>query len=71
MPVGAGKYDDLCTEAREKTKATGAILIIIDGEKGSGFSVQGDLEILIKLPFLLENVAKQIRDDLENGSISN
>lgn len=71
MPVGAGKYDDLCTEAAKKTDAKGVIMIVLDGEKGSGFSIHATFEILIKLPELLENVAKQIRDDLENGSISN
>ncbi len=35
MAFGPGKYDDLCTEVREKAKAKGVLVIIIDGDKGS------------------------------------
>lgn len=42
MPEGPGKYDDLCTLVREKAKARGVLVAIIDGEYGQGFSVQGE-----------------------------
>ena len=61
MAYGAGKYDTLCTEVREKTSAKGAIVIILDGNLGSGFSMQADPETTATLPTLLENIAKQIR----------
>jgi hypothetical protein len=62
MPLGPGKYDDLCTFVREQTRAEAAFVIIINGKKGSGFSCQADIHALLKLPELLENIAKQIRE---------
>jgi hypothetical protein len=64
--VGAGKYDDLCTEARRKAKAEGAILIILNGEKGQGFSVQATLDVLVRLPQMLRHMA----DDIEKDAIT-
>ena len=40
MPYGPGKYDDVCTVVRETTNATGAIVIVLNGNQGSGFSCQ-------------------------------
>lgn len=64
MAAGPGKYDDLCTKVRDEANALGAIIIVINGEKGSGFSVQADLHTTLELPDLLENIAKQIRADV-------
>lgn len=64
MTIGPGKYDDLCTMVREKTGAAGAIVIVIGGERGSGFSCQGALELTTMLPDLLETMAHQMRRDL-------
>lgn len=57
-----GKYDNLCTLVREKSKAKGAIVIIFDGTKGHGFSVQAPPIILNDLPEILEDIAKTIRN---------
>lgn len=62
---GPGKYDGLLTEAREKAGATSAVLIIMDGDKGGGFAVQVAPERLFGLPEVLEEMAKQVRADLE------
>ena len=63
MSTGAGKYDDACTLARGLTGGT-VILIVINGDHGSGFSVQcTDMRILAKLPVILEDTAQQIRED--------
>lgn len=59
---GPGKYDDACTQARLSTNALGAILIVLDGKHGNGFSVQVPLHVLPALPELLETVARQIRE---------
>jgi hypothetical protein len=61
-----GKYDDVCTEARMKTGALGAALIIIGGGKGTGFSVQAPPGVLAALPGLLEDMAAEIRRDLNS-----
>lgn len=61
---GAGKFDKECTEARKSAGAVNAVLIIVDGKSGSGFSVQGTDEFLSRLPDLLEYMAKEVRKDL-------
>jgi len=65
MTIGPGKYDDLCTMVRERAKADGAIVIIINGERGVGFSCQGDVRAMSVLPEMLESIARQIRSDIE------
>jgi hypothetical protein len=42
MPNGPGKYDDYCTRVREETDAHAAIVLVIGGKRGSGFSVQSE-----------------------------
>jgi len=64
MATGPGKYDELATQVREQAEAQGVILMVLDGKDGSGFSVQADMATTMALPELLENVAKQIRNDL-------
>ena len=61
MAIGPGKYDDVCTEIREKTEAVGVVMIVVEGNKGSGFSCQAPLEVTIKLPQIL----RQMADDIE------
>jgi hypothetical protein len=60
MAFGPGKYDDELTDVRAKTRAAGALLLIFDGTKGSGFSAQLSLELTLKLPAILRDVARQI-----------
>jgi hypothetical protein len=66
MALGPGRYDDLCTEARLKAKAGGAILIIFGGDKGVGFSIQAPPELLVGLPDLLHGIADTIKEDIKN-----
>jgi hypothetical protein len=66
MALGAGKYNDLCTHVREQSDARVAIVIIVGGNKGSGFSCQGDdATVLLKVPDMLEEMARLIRADNE------
>ena len=61
MPQGPGKYDDICTEARVAASAEAVVLIVLGGEKGSGFSVQAiEGDITRRLPALLRSVADEI-----------
>jgi hypothetical protein len=69
VTLGAGKYDHLATGVREAARAEGVVVIIIKGDFGTGFSVQGSLELTAKLPDVLEYMAQQIREDLA-GHIS-
>lgn len=61
MAIGPGKYDDLCTMVRDRAKADGAVVIVIGGERGTGFSCQLDLAMTLHLPDILESIAAQIR----------
>lgn len=62
MAIGSGKYDDECTYVRERTQAKGTIVIVVDGNKGSGFACQADLLTTVALPIMLENIAREIRE---------
>jgi hypothetical protein len=67
MTLGPGKYDAICTQAREQAEAEAALLVILGGNKGSGFSVQvqvhANMVLLRALPALLRDVADQIEKD--------
>lgn len=63
-----GKYDDLCTVVRERTEALGAVVIVLSGNRGHGFSVQFPPEALFTLPGMLETMAAEIRRDLKGRS---
>jgi hypothetical protein len=65
MAEGSGKYDDICVEVLERTRASCACVIVIDGKKGNGFSVNSVSRDLIDvLPSILEAVANEIRTDV-------
>lgn len=66
MPLGAGKYDDLATTARQSANARGVIVIVFEGDKGNGFSVQtADLQLVARVPAILRDVADGIEADLK------
>lgn len=69
MANGAGKYDDICTQARESAQAHSAVVIILGGKQGHGFSVQTVNEDLARvLPKILRDTAAQIEDDNKKRS---
>lgn len=59
-PNDPGKYDDLCTMVRENAGAVGAVVIVVGGNLGAGFSVQMLPEHIGLLPATLRQVADQI-----------
>jgi hypothetical protein len=63
VTIGPGKYDDEATWVRERTKASGVILIVIGGDKGQGFAAQATLEVTLTLPAMLRDIADQIEAD--------
>jgi hypothetical protein len=64
MTIGPGRYDEICTIVREDTSADLAIVIIVGGKNGDGFSCQTiDPMIMERIPEMLETVAEQIRKD--------
>lgn len=64
MPIGPGKYDDEATTVREQTDASGIILVVLEGRKGTGFSVQAPGHVLFTLPEILRALADQIDEDI-------
>lgn len=65
MPTGPGKYGAVCTKVREETQAKAAIVIVLNGVSGTGFSVQSHgQDITHLLPALLRQVADQIYTSL-------
>lgn len=70
MPNGAGKYDNLCTKVREEVDAKGALVIIIDGNKGNGFSAQLPPESAQGIPSMLRTVADQIEEANNQRSLN-
>jgi|HubBroStandDraft_5_1064220.scaffolds.fasta_scaffold181656_4 hypothetical protein len=64
MTIGPGKYDDEVTKIMAATQARGAILIVIGGNRGEGFSCQATLETTLKLPTMLRSIAAQMEADM-------
>jgi hypothetical protein len=63
MALGPGKYDDVCTAARERASAIGALVVIFGGEKGDGFSMQATPAITLALPAILRLLADDVERD--------
>jgi hypothetical protein len=61
VEAGPGKYDDEATFVRALTSAACVGLIVIGGNRGTGFAVQGTPEFVLALPDLLEALARDIR----------
>jgi hypothetical protein len=57
---GPGKYDAQCTLARQSTSAAGAILLILGGNQGNGFSVQLPPTDMHLVPAMLRHMADVI-----------
>lgn len=77
MPIGPGKYDDVCSMVRKQVglgeadtvpPGGGVILIVLGGNLGNGFSVQADFATTVTLPALLRRTADQIEGSLRGGS---
>lgn len=66
MPLGPGKYDELCSYVLEKSKALAAIVIVVSGNRGSGMGVKEDFELaggryhILRLPKVLRKIAEEI-----------
>ena len=67
--LGPGKYDKFATDIRQAVSAAGVVLIVLDGNQGFGFSCQADLASTLKLPDMLEHIARQIREDMQQGKL--
>jgi len=66
MAYGAGKYDDEAVEVLKETEGRGVLLMVFEGKRGSGFSFVGDINIILKVPEILRQVASEIERDLQS-----
>jgi len=66
MPMGPGKYDRECDEARDKTSADAVLMVVVGGDRGSGFSATfaglRGVEVMAHLPGILRDTARQIEE---------
>lgn len=69
--IGPGKYDDVCTQAREAAKAEGAIVLIFNGQHGQGFSCQLPPELMPAVPDMLRFIAEEIEKSPPLTEIAN
>jgi len=74
MPIGPGKYDDLCTYVSEQVgtreRGGGVLLIVLNGDRGNGFSCTADYETILQLPDILEAAARQLRQEMSSKGTS-
>jgi len=64
MAYGPGKYDKEAMEILERTKAQGVLLMVFNGDRGNGFSMDADINLMLSIPAILRAIAKQIEEDL-------
>lgn len=65
MPAGGGKYEELCAVVKLGAKAECAIVIVLGGNRGSGFSMQAnDPLAVLRVPKLLRDMADSIAGDV-------
>ncbi len=66
IPQGdtAGLFDAACHQVRHMTHARCAVVIVVDGESGSGYSVVGPLDAQVLLPDILQKMADTLRRQL-------
>ncbi len=65
--MGPGKYDNACTLARLATGGMGVILIVLEGDRGYGFSVQAEGVIP---PSALATMLRSVADEIEKAAVS-
>ena len=80
MATGPGKYDEAATQAMLATGARVVVLAVLNGYRGSGFSVQTETPLdaagvqlvadsaAATLPGLLRSMADQIEADVQSSS---
>ena len=66
MPRGPGKYDDMATLVRERVEAKAVVVIVFEGNRGNGFSIQIAAPMRLNLAPMLRHMAEEI--DAANGA---
>ncbi|MFM0718116.1 hypothetical protein PQQ53_34705 [Paraburkholderia strydomiana] len=66
----AGLFDAACNTVRDMTQARCAVVIVVDGAAGSGYSVIGPLDAQVFPPDILQQIADALRGQLVCGPSS-
>lgn len=69
MPVGGGKYDAEVEHVYASSGGAVALVIVLGGPRGAGFSCKGEVTEIMKLPSLLRTVADSIEEDQRTAMI--
>ncbi len=68
---GPGKYDEIATLAIQLTGARAVLLIVVDGDRGQGFSVKAtDPRFKQQVPGLLRTMADTIEHENKTRELS-
>jgi len=67
--IGPGRYDNLAQEALETTQAKGVILVVLEGNLGSGCSCKLTLMDQLKIPKILRCLANDIEERFIKGEL--
>lgn len=67
MQTGPGKYDQENTELRERLKARGLLIIVLDGNRGNGISFQCERNLLFSgAQQMVAQALRDLAEELEN-----
>lgn len=67
-----GRYDDYADRLQKELQSQGVVLIVIGGEKGSGFSIAATPAVVVDMPSVLHEIACMMdrkMSDHPNGRI--
>lgn len=69
VPAGesAGLFDAACNAVRDMTETRCAVVMVVDGAAGSGYSVNGPLDAQVWLPDILQQIADALRGQLRKS----
>ena len=64
--LGPGKYDEEASSVMNATKGALVAVIVVNGDRGTGFSVQCvDPRLLVNMPNVLRSIAGSIEKDAQ------
>lgn len=67
--LGGGKYVSECILVRDRTEASGVIVIVFDGKEGNGFSCAATLNVQLQIPEILRTLADNIEEYHKSGKL--
>lgn len=65
-PGGGGKYEPECTQAMQASNAAACVLIILDGDRGSGFSISARVNVP---PSTIASLLRQVATELDKQTV--